>query len=349
MSTLPYLTGIQQAGIGVADLDVSWKWYRKVFDMRVPVFDDAGTAELMTRYTNGIPEERRAVLALNMAGGGGFEIWQYTNRLPVAPAQAPRLGDLGIYALKIKAKNVPAFHELLAARGIATRPLVEDPLAERTFWMKDPWGNRFQLVHGQSWFDAEPLAVGGVCGAVIGVSDMDRAVAFYTQVLGIREIVYDRSGVFADLPEATEVRRVLLRKVGENFGAFSRLLGNTRIELIQRLDGQGLKIFEGRCWGDRGFIHLCFDAINLEGLKNRAESMGHAFTVDSDQTFRMGKAGGRFAYLEDPDGTLIELVETHKVPLFKPLGLYLDLQRRGMYKVLPDWMLRIMGWSKRND
>ncbi|MFY8198735.1 MAG: VOC family protein, partial [Bacteroidia bacterium] len=75
MSTLPFLTGIQQAGIGVADLDVSWKWYRRVFQMRVPVFDDAGTAELMTRYTNGIPERRRAVLALNMAGGGGFEIW----------------------------------------------------------------------------------------------------------------------------------------------------------------------------------------------------------------------------------------------------------------------------------
>ena len=60
MSTLPFLTCIQQAGIGVADLDVSWKWYRRVFNMRVPVFDDAGTAELMTRYTNGIPERRRA-------------------------------------------------------------------------------------------------------------------------------------------------------------------------------------------------------------------------------------------------------------------------------------------------
>ena len=101
MSTLPFLTGIQQAGIGVADLDVSWKWYRRVFQMRVPVFDDAGTAELMTRYTNGIPERRRAVLALNMAGGGGFEIWQYTSRLPVPPVNPPRLGDLGIYALKM--------------------------------------------------------------------------------------------------------------------------------------------------------------------------------------------------------------------------------------------------------
>jgi catechol 2,3-dioxygenase-like lactoylglutathione lyase family enzyme len=178
---------------------------------------------------------------------------------------------------------------------------------------------------------------------------MDRSVAFYTQVLGLREVVYDRTGVFADLPEATEVRRVMLRKVGENFGAFSKLLGNVRVELIQRMDGSGQRIFEGRCWGDRGFIHLCFDAINLEGLKNRAESMGHSFTVDSADTFQMGKAGGRFAYLEDPDGTLLELVETHKVPILKSLGLYLDLRKRGMYKVLPDWMVRLMGWSKRND
>ena len=31
----------------------------------------------------------------------------------------------------------------------------------------------------------------------------------------------------------------------------------------------------------------------------------------------MGDAAGQFAYIEDPDGTLIEFVETHKVPLVK--------------------------------
>jgi len=349
MSTLPYLTGIQQAGIGVADLEVSWKWYRRVFGMNVPVFDDTGVADLMTRYTAGIPQKRRAVLALNMAGGGGFEIWQYLDKLPKPPSSPPKLGDLGLNALKIKSRNVPAFHESLAAKGIAAGTLQEDPLAERTFWMKDPWGNSFQLVQGQSWFSEEPMAVGGICGAVVGVQHMDKAIEFYTQVLGIREVVYDRSGTFADLPEPCEVRRVLLRKVAEHVGAFSRLLGNTRIELIQRLDGQGIPMFEGRCWGDRGLIHLCFDTINMEYLRQKAEKLGYPFTVDSAQTFRMGKAGGRFAYLEDPDGTLIELVETHKIPVFKPLGLYLDLQRRGMYKVLPDWMLHLMGWQKRQD
>ncbi len=170
MSTLPYLTGIQQAGIGVADLEVSWKWYRRVFGMNVPVFDDTGVAELMTRYTAGIPQKRRAVLALNMAGGGGFEIWQYLDKLPKPPSSPPKLGDLGLNALKIKSRNVPAFHESLAAKGIAAGTLQEDPLAERTFWMKDPWGNSFQLVQGQSWFSEEPMAVGGICGAVVGYS-----------------------------------------------------------------------------------------------------------------------------------------------------------------------------------
>jgi len=34
----------------------------------------------------------------------------------------------------------------------------------------------------------------------------------------------------------------------------------------------------------------------------------------------MGEASGHFAYVEDPDGTLIEFVETHKIPIIKKLG-----------------------------
>ncbi|MEZ5172527.1 MAG: hypothetical protein R2850_03205 [Bacteroidia bacterium] len=36
----------------------------------------------MLPYTGGKPWERYAILALNMQGGGGFEIWQYTGREP---------------------------------------------------------------------------------------------------------------------------------------------------------------------------------------------------------------------------------------------------------------------------
>lgn len=37
----------------------------------------------------------------------------------------------------------------------------------------------------------------------------------------------------------------------------------------------------------------------------------------------MGNAAGHFSYNEDPDGTLIEYVETHKVPIVKNLAYIL--------------------------
>jgi catechol 2,3-dioxygenase-like lactoylglutathione lyase family enzyme len=77
-SKLSLLSGIQQVGIGCADAEASWTWYRKMFGMDVPVFKDASTAALMTRYTGHEARQRYAILALNMQGGGGFEIWQFT-------------------------------------------------------------------------------------------------------------------------------------------------------------------------------------------------------------------------------------------------------------------------------
>ena len=100
------ISGIQQVGVGVSNAEEAWVWYRKHFSMDVPVFKDAATAALMQRYTGGQPQERYAILAINMAGGGGFEIWQYTQRTPVPPAFTIHLGDLGIFAAKIKCRDV---------------------------------------------------------------------------------------------------------------------------------------------------------------------------------------------------------------------------------------------------
>src|SRR4029077_11461940 len=140
---------------------------------------------------------------------------------------------------------------------------------------------------------------------------------------------YDITGRFQDLPDndstTHEYRRVLIRKAGNKKGAFSRLLGGVEIELVQVLNREPKKIFENRYWGDLGFIHLCFDVIDMDTLKQQATQDGFPFTVDSADSFSMGQAAGRFAYLEDPDHALIELVETHKVPILKKIGWYLDL------------------------
>jgi hypothetical protein len=89
----------------------------------------------------------------------------------------------------------------------------------------------------------------------------------------------------------------------------------------------------------------------MDELKSFCEVKGFPFTVDSKMSheggvFDMGEAAGHFSYIEDPDGTLIEFVETHKIPLVKKLGLYIDLKKRDPNKALPDWMLNTLKFSR---
>ena len=84
-------------------------------------------------------------------------------------------------------------------------------------------------------------------------------------------------------------------------------------------------------------------------LKSKIQSKGYPFTIDSETSFGMESAAGRFAYVEDPDGTLIELVETHKLPILKKIGWFLDIQKRKNKKPLPDWMLKLLSLSRVKD
>ncbi|MFN0215476.1 MAG: VOC family protein, partial [Saprospiraceae bacterium] len=327
-----FISGIQQVGIGVSNVHDAFKWYRQHFGMDVPIFEEAAEAGLMLPYTDGKPQSRHAILALNMFGGGGMEIWQYTGRTPVPPAFQPQLGDLGIGICKIKSADVQASFHYLRKRGvnIQTNPAPR-PDGQEHFFVNDPWGNTFEIVGSKDWFStpapgsnpAGRSPTGGVYGVFIGVSDMERSLKFYAEILGYQTVVYDYVDDFADWHGVDggfgRYRRVLLRHPEKRKGPFSTLLGDTEIELVQSLDRQPVKIFENRLWGDLGYIHLCFDITGMTEMKRLCLEKGSPFTVDSSGSFDMGEAAGYFSYIEDPDGTLIEFVETHKVPILKKL------------------------------
>jgi len=134
-------------------------------------------------------------------------------------------------------------------------------------------------------------------------------------------------------------------------GPFSKLFGQSYIELILTTDRTPHKIYEGRYWGDPGFIHLCYDIQGMNPLRMFCEKQGFPFTVDSEtshdgNSFDMGEAAGHFSYIEDPDGTLIEFVETHKVPILKKIGWYMDISKRKPGKSLPDWILKTLRFSR---
>jgi catechol 2,3-dioxygenase-like lactoylglutathione lyase family enzyme len=353
------ISGIQQIGIGVRDLRKAWRWYRDIFGVDVRIFEDASTAELMLPYTGGKPRKRHAVLTINMMGGGGFEIWQYIGREPKAPKEPIVLGDLGIFAAKIKCPDVEAAYQNFREKKVHVHELAKDPGGKHTFFLFDPFGNIFQVVDSNSWFSVDrSKETGAILGAVIGVSDIDESLKVYSDILGYDDVAYDEEGFFDDLkflPGGNNAfRRVLLKQSKPLRGSLSRLLGKAEIELVQGTDMKPKKIFRDRYWGDLGFIHLCFDVQGMDALRNECAEKGFPFTVDSNimpdgRSFDMGEAAGYFSYIEDPDGALIEFVETHKIPIVKKLGWYLDLRKRESGKPLPNYILKALKFNKVKD
>jgi catechol 2,3-dioxygenase-like lactoylglutathione lyase family enzyme len=348
------ISGIQQIGAGIPDLAAAFRWYRKKLGFDIRVFEDDGEAELMLPYTGGKPRARHAILALNLQGGGGLEVWQSKSRKTVAPDFELQLGDLGIFSARVKARDVQsAFDYLSEQQAEILGPIAADPSGAAHFFVKDPFGLVFQVIQGNGWFSKGKAPTGGAAGCMIGSSDVEEARSFYSEILGYDTVVYDETGTFEDrapLPGGTaRFRRVLLTHGQPRRGAFAPVLGPTRIELIQALERHPRKIFADRQWGDLGFIHVCFDINGMEELKASCQSFGCPFTVDSGDVFDMGDSAGRFAYTEDPDGTLIEFVEARKLEIMKKWGWYLDLSKRDPHKPLPRWMLRSLAFNRVKD
>ena len=336
-----HLSGIQQIGIGVADAEKAMQSYKQLFGFDVLIFDDVAKASLMTQYTGDMVHNRRAILTMNLQGGGGIEIWQFLDRIPTK-SKDTKLGDLGIFAAIIKSENLQKSHSRLKNIASISVSEIEKCKSGTTYFWANDGENIFKVVPQNDWFQNGIHDLGGIIGAVIGVSNMEKSLQFYQQILGLDIVLYD----YEFTENNISFRKVGLHKKATGKGAFNKLLGDVTIELIQNLNEKTSKIYKNRFWGDCGFIHLCFDVLDMDALKTNAENHNYSFSVDSNNTFSMDNSSGRFCYIEDPDGTLIELVETHKVPIFKKMGWYLDLRKRNKEKPLPNWMIKMLALSK---
>ncbi len=348
--------GIQHLGAGVPDHAKAWKWYRKFIGLDIPFFNDEAPAPLMDIYTNNQTITKRAAMVTNLQGGCAMEVVSPTSFKASSAKVEHQLGDLGIYIGMVKTPDVKKAFSYYKENGAnVISEIVKMPNGWETFYVKDPQGLLFQIVPGKNWFTKGKHITGGIAGSSIGVSDVEKAMTLYSDILGYDKVVYDVTETFEDWKNINggngKYRRVLLTQSKPSGGGFTKLSGDTYIELVQDLsDRTPVKIYEGRIWGDTGFVHLGFDVRGMQELGEALAKKGFGFTCDTKDVLSMGEnTKVHCTYIEDPDGTWIELIEVYKIPIIEKLGLFLNVEKRPATQPLPNWMLKALKFSRVKD
>ena len=121
----------------------------------------------------------------------------------------------------------------------------------------------------------------------IRTSNMDKSIDFYTRLLGLKLL-----------------------------GRLEIPQNNAEIAFLQDPEGKGSKLeltfykkqrkFIQAEYEERIFDHIAFD---IEDMKKTISTFRKEKVTITDEPFKLGPTGPLIAFIEDPDGTLIELIE----------------------------------------
>ncbi len=350
------INGIQHIGVGVPNHAESWKWYRKNFGMDICFFNGAAEAALMQIYTKNEIINKQAAMIANLHGGCAMEVVSPISFTATHAKTKFELGDLGIFFASVKSSNLQSAFQFFTKNDTEVLGDMESsPIGSESFFIADPNGLLFQITEAKEWFvNPKKKVMGGPTGVGIGVSDIENSLKLYSDILGYDKVLFDEIGIFEDLKHipggSKKFRRVLLTQSNKPGGGFAKMTGTTYIELFQAFDFSPRKIYENRLWGDIGFVHLGFDVRGMNELGVELASKGFGFTCDTDNALTMGKSTQvHCTYIEDPDGTLIELIEVFKIPIIEKLGVFLNVEKRDPKTPLPDFMLKAMRFARIKD
>jgi lactoylglutathione lyase len=144
-------------------------------------------------------------------------------------------------------------------------------------------------------------AVTGFFHGGVTVRDMDRALAFYRDGLGL-EIEFDR------ILDAPYLRAVLGLEFDHIRAVYLRVPGGGFVELLEYVGVERLSAASRPC--DYGAGHLCLYVDDVTALHARLVGLG--FAARSEQVVEITAGpnqGARSAYMADPDGYAVELFQ----------------------------------------
>jgi catechol 2,3-dioxygenase-like lactoylglutathione lyase family enzyme len=137
------------------------------------------------------------------------------------------------------------------------------------------------------------------------VSDLDRSIAFYRDVLGLELFVAPNMPVegphvaHALGVEPPAALRVAFFRVGDS---------DSQIELLQYLSPPSTTR-RAAAQNNIGAAHVCFQVADVRARIAELEARGVEFVSNLNVLDEGALAGWRWVYFKDPDGHTLELVE----------------------------------------
>ena len=143
----------------------------------------------------------------------------------------------------------------------------------------------------------------GIHHVAISTGDIDRLIAFYSDVIGMELIKVSGWEAGSDEVDA------IVGLQGSSARAAKLKLGNAYLELFQYLTPEGTPQPPDRPVNDHGYTHFCLDVVDIDAEYERLSAAGMAFHCPPPPAAKSGSGAQRSTYGRDPDGNVIELQE----------------------------------------
>ena len=339
------INGIQHIGIGVKDRDKSYDFYKNAMDFSVPLSKNTGNCTGMIPVIKH-DEQRNVVIALNPYGGGLIEIFQYITKEPVPPKDYD-FSSNGYLFFGLKVRNIRASMEIIKNHGgIIINNSKNSSLKDSTTKESAPneftpddftpmksfgwktaifrdidgiYGILLEYPESNIGYGKGKPRIGGVEYVAVGVSNLENSIDFYTKIMGYTKIVYKADGNFPEwdvlFGKGRKMKRALLMRDRKPEGIFRHFLRGGMIELIEVEGNNGKHMFDGRKWGDIGLMELCFDVTDIDKTLKEVTDKGAEMIVPPYRQDMGMNTYATFAYIKDPDGSMLEFADVHRLPV----------------------------------
>ena len=308
---------INHIGIGVNDIDKSYPFYRQHLNFTFKMSDDQYPIwELEPMF------KRKPVMRLhnsmNPIGGPALELFQHIDTAPQKRVRNNNWNDIGILELGIRVQGIESVCKTMIDDGVNIITDIDEIVTVygqvwKTAYLRTPDDVLIQLIdmEGSISLGNKKRRVCGINHVGLGVSNIERALDFYSNWPGFDEVVYHDKDAGKHLgevmPNGKDIETLLLSRSEGSTSKLSCYDGGM-IKLINHKAGEKKKVFEGRRFGDIGITEIGLEVDDVrETFKSAIESGGRPLVPPTEFDLKFGPCG-TLAYLEDLDGNVIELV-----------------------------------------